>query len=276
VRQDVLLRVTPDIRVETHRKIETGHAGSKFGLEPRAAAALARALPPGLRFRGLHVHLGSQVLDARPLASTAAWCARFASEAGLELDTLDLGGGLGVAYVPGDPDPDPRRYAEEVVAGARAAFGRLPRLLLEPGRSVAAPAGVTLYRILTVKRTAAGTTWVAVDGGMGDNLRVPLYGARYTPLVASRVGAPPTGLYQIAGRHCESGDLLAEDVPLAEPRAGDLLAVPVTGAYHQTMALPYNLFGRPAAVLVDAGEARLVTRRETIDDLLARELDLAP
>ncbi len=238
-------------------------------------AELARALPAGLRFRGLHLHLGSQVLDARPLASTAAWCARFASEARLELDVLDLGGGLGVAYGPGEPDPDPARYADEVVAAARAAFGRLPRLLLEPGRSIAAPAGITLYRILTVKRTGAGGTWVAVDGGMGDNLRVALYGARYAPVVAGRVGDAPTGLYDLAGRHCESGDVLGEGLPLADPRPGDLLAVPVTGAYHQSMALPYNLIPRPAAVLVEDGEARLLTRRETVDDLLSREVDEA-
>jgi diaminopimelate decarboxylase len=275
VEQDVLLRVTPDIRVETHSKIETGHAGSKFGMEPPAVARLAQELPQGLRLRGLHVHLGSQVLDARPLVSTAAWCARFAAEARLELDVLNLGGGLGVGYAPGDPDPDPRRYAEEVVAGARRAFDRLPRLLLEPGRSIAAPAGVTLYRILTVKRTAAGSSWVAVDGGMGDNLRVSLYGARYAPVVAGRVGAEPTGRFGLAGRHCESGDVLGEDVPLADPRPGDLLAVPVTGAYHQSMALPYNLIPRPAAVMVDDGEARLITRRETVDDLLAREVEPA-
>ena len=275
VAQDVLLRVNPDIHVDTHRKIQTGHAGSKFGLEPRAAAALAHDLPPGLRFRGLHVHLGSQVLDARPLASSAAWCARFASEARLELEVLDLGGGLGVGYAPGDPDPDPRRYVEDVIGLARSAFARPPRLVLEPGRSVVAPAGVTLYRVVNVKRTAAGTTWVAVDGGMGDNLRVPLYGARYAPIVATRVEAPPTGLYQLAGRHCESSDVLGEDLPLADPRPGDLLAVPVTGAYHQSMAVPYNLFPRPAAVLVEGGEARLVTRRETVEDLLAREVDPA-
>jgi diaminopimelate decarboxylase len=227
--QDVLVRVTPDIVVDTHVKIRTGHAGSKFGLDPADALALLASLPPGLRGRGLHVHLGSQVVDAGPLRSAAAWCARFCADAGLR------------------------------------------RLLLEPGRSVVAQAGVTLYRVRVVKRTSAGTTWVSVDGGMADNPRVALYDAPYHPLLATRLDRPATGSYAVAGRHCESGDVLAWDVPLPDPQPGDLLAVPMTGAYHATMASTYNAFGRPAAVLVDGGEATEVTRRETPDDLLARE-----
>jgi len=144
--------------------------------------------------------------------------------------------------------------------------------VLEPGRSIAAAAGITLYRVVIVKRAANGTTWVAVDGGMADNPRPALYGAPYVPIVASRPADPPTGRFSIAGRHCESGDLLAADVPLADPRPGDLLAVPMTGAYHASMASTYNGFPRPAAVLVEEGAERLVTRRETVADLLVREL----
>ncbi len=273
--QDVLVRVTPDIAVETHKKIQTGHAGSKFGLDPAAARALATALPEGLRGRGLHVHLGSQVVDAGPLRSAAAWCARFCADSGIAPDVLDLGGGLGVAYTPGEPAPDPRAYASALVAAVPAAFDAAglsaPRLLLEPGRSVVAQSGVTLYRVRVVKRTSEGTTWVSVDGGMADNLRVALYDASYHPLLATRLDVPATGTFAVAGRHCESGDVLAWDVPLPDPVPGDLLAVPMTGGYHATMASNYNAFGRPAAVMVDAGEATEITRRETSSDLLLRE-----
>jgi diaminopimelate decarboxylase len=273
--QDVLVRVTPDIAVDTHRKIQTGHAGSKFGLDPDAARALATALPENLRGRGLHVHLGSQVVDAGPLRSAAAWCARFCTDSGIAPDILDLGGGLGVAYSAGEPAPDPRAYAAALAAAVPAAFAAVgleaPRLLLEPGRSVVAQAGVTLYRVRVVKRTSEGTTWVSVDGGMADNLRVALYDAAYHPVLATRLDQPPTGTFAVAGRHCESGDVLAWDVPLPDPVPGDLIAVPMTGAYHATMASNYNAFGRPAAVVVDDGRATEVTRRETSADLLARE-----
>jgi len=275
VEQDVLVRVTPDIAVDTHVKVRTGHAGSKFGLDPADALALLARLPAGLRGRGLHVHLGSQVVDAGPLRSAAAWCARFCADAGLRPDVLDLGGGLGVAYSPGEPAPDARAYATALVTAVPAAFTAagvpVPRLLLEPGRSVVAQAGVTLYRVRVVKRTSEGTTWVSVDGGMADNPRVALYDAPYHPVLATRLDRPATGSYAVAGRHCESGDVLAWDVPLPDPQPGDLLAVPMTGAYHATMASTYNAFGRPAAVLVDDGAATEITRRETPEDLLARE-----
>jgi diaminopimelate decarboxylase len=274
--QDVLVRVTPDIGVETHEKIRTGHAGSKFGLDPEHALALLRDLPTGLVARGLHVHLGSQVVDATPLRSAAVWAARFCARHGLAPDLLDLGGGLGVAYRPGEAAPDARGYAAALASAVPAAFAAAgldaPTLVLEPGRSVVAAAGVTLYRVLVVKQTTVGPTWVAVDGGMADNPRPALYGAQYLPLVASRPAEPPSGSYALAGRHCESGDVLAWDVPLAAPRPGDVIAVPMTGAYHQSMASTYNGFGRPAAVLVEDGAVRLVTRRETVEDLLAREL----
>ncbi len=273
--QDVLVRVTPDIAVETHRKIQTGHAGSKFGLDPGAARALLTTMPEGLRGRGLHVHLGSQVVDAGPLRSAAAWCARFCTDSGIAPGILDLGGGLGVAYSPGEPAPDPRAYATALATAVPAAFAAVglpaPRLLLEPGRSVVAQSGVTLYRVRVVKRTSEGTTWVSVDGGMADNLRVALYDATYHPVLATRLDQPPTATFAVAGRHCESGDVLAWYVPLPAPVPGDLIAVPMTGAYHATMASNYNAFGRPSAVIVDAGEATEVTRRETSADMLARE-----
>jgi diaminopimelate decarboxylase len=271
----VLIRVTPDIGVETHEKVQTGHAGSKFGLEPDAVAALIAALPGGLLLRGLHVHLGSQVVDPGPLSSAAEWCAAFCARLGYAPSVLDLGGGLGVAYVPGEASPDPRAYATALADAVPAAFAAhrlaVPQLVVEPGRSIVARAGVTLYRVRTVKVTSAGTTWVTVDGGMADNPRVALYGARYAPAIATRLDAAPTGTFALAGRHCESGDLLALDVALPDPRVGDLVVVPMTGAYHQSMASNYNLFGRPAAILLEDGVAHEITRRETAADMLARE-----
>jgi diaminopimelate decarboxylase len=273
--QDVLVRIAPGIEVDTHRHIATGHHGSKFGLAPADGAALLRSLPEGLMARGLHAHLGSQVLEPGPLVEGARWLVRFARAEGLPLEVLDVGGGLGIRYLPEDPAPDPathtRTLVEAVVQACAEEDATVPELVVEPGRSIVGPAGITLYTVLAVKRAADGSTWVAVDGGMGDNLRVGLYAARYAPVLAARPTAPATGRYAIAGRHCESTDVVAEDVPLADPVVGDVIAVPATGAYHQSMAVPYNLFPRPAAVLIDGGEVVEVTRRETIEDLLRRE-----
>ncbi len=273
--QDVLVRVNPDVAVDTHEKIRTGHASSKFGVAPDAAADLIARLPAGVRLRGVHVHLGSQVLDAVPLVQMADWLADFVAEAAPATDVVDVGGGVGVRYTDGDEAPDIRRFVVDVARGAADAFRRhglpVPELVLEPGRSLVAQAGVTLYTVRAVKTTADGTTYVAVDGGMADNPRVSLYGGRYHPVLATRMDAAPSGRYSVAGRHCEEGDQLAHDVPLPEPAVGDVIAVPMTGAYHQAMATTYNLFARPAAVLVRDGAARVITRRETVADLLARE-----
>ena len=277
-RQDVLVRITPAIGVTTHEKIATGHAGSKFGLEPARAVRLVGSLPSSLAFRGLHVHLGSQIVDDAPLVAVARFVAELTRANGLRCEVLDLGGGLGVSYRAGTAGPDPRSFARSLVTDAgeqfRAAGLDVPRLIVEPGRSVVAQAGVTLYRVVVVKETAAGTSWVAVDGGFGDNLRSALYDAPYEPFLAARPGATATGRFDLAGHHCESGDVIARDVHLPDPRPGDVVAVPMTGAYHQSLASTYNLYGRPAAVLVENGASTLVTRRETIDDLLARELPL--
>lgn len=275
-RQNVLVRITPDIPVSTHEKISTGHAGSKFGLAPERAVELARSLPRELAFRGLHVHLGSQVADDAPLVAVARFVAGLTVASGLPCEILDLGGGLGVSHRSGRGDPDAGAFARSLVADAarqfRSADLPVPQLIVEPGRSVVARAGLTLYRVVVVKETAAGGSWVAVDGGFGDNLRSALYGADYEPFVATRMEGAETARYEIAGHHCESGDVIARGVALAGPRPGDVIAVPTTGAYHQALASTYNLYGRPAAVLVEGGRATLVTRRETTADLLAREL----
>ena len=274
--QDVLVRIAPGIDVDTHRNIATGHHGSKFGMTPAEGAELLRTLPAGLRGRGLHVHLGSQILDAAPLVDAARWLPQFAKAEGIPLDVLDVGGGLGISYLPGQANPDPGLHTANLVAAitqvCEAEGIPVPQIIVEPGRSIVGTAGVTLYTVVGIKTVGDGSTWVAVDGGMGDNLRVGLYGGTYAPVVAARPLDPSAGSVRIAGRHCESTDVLVDGIELPEIHVGDVIAVPATGAYHQTMANTYNLFGRPAAVLVGNGDVTLITRRETTDELFLRDV----
>ena len=277
----VLLRVTPGIEADTHASIRTGHAGSKFGFTPEAAiAALAAARERGLEAAGLHVHLGSQLVDARAGWASIAWLAGFASvcarETGWTPGVVDLGGGLAIRHLEDEPDPSIADFVAQILDRVRRGFDAHdlapPQLVLEPGRSIVGPAGVTLYRVGAVKQAADGTRWAAIDGGMSDNPRPQLYDARYTALLANRASDGATATYSVAGKHCESGDVLIRRVALADPRRGDLLAVPATGAYTLAMASNYNGVPRPAAVLVGDGRARLIRRRETVDDLLALEV----
>jgi diaminopimelate decarboxylase len=279
--QPVLVRVTPGIDADTHPKIVTAHTASKFGLAPAAAvAALAHAAELAhVRPAGLHVHLGSQIRDVDTYVEVATWVAEFLDEHGLgHLPALDLGGGLAIAYTDADRVPDVRAAVEVTVtalAGLLTARGLpLPELILEPGRSIAGPAGVTLYTVGAIKHTTAGITYAAVDGGMADNPRPAMYGARYQAFAVDRAGEEATHTYAIAGKHCESGDVLIERVELPEPRRDDILVVPSTGAYTLAMSSSYNVVPRPAAVLIANGRARLIRRRETIDDLLALEAGL--
>jgi diaminopimelate decarboxylase len=269
--------VTPGIEADTHEAVRTAHHGSKFGLAPDDALELLRRLP---ECEGLHVHVGSQLLHLGAALMTVDWVAQFAARARAELDwtprVVDLGGGLGVRHVV----EEPAFGVEEFVGGLLGELRRAwqlqqlpqPAVVLEPGRSLVSRAGVTLYAVGVVKRASAATTYVTVDGGMSDNPRPAMYNARYAALLASRADAEPTGAYAVAGKHCESGDVLIERVELPEPRRGDILAVPVTGAYTLAMSSTYNAVPRPAAVLVGDGEARLIRRRETVDDLLAFEV----
>ncbi|HSP72430.1 MAG TPA: diaminopimelate decarboxylase [Gaiellaceae bacterium] len=275
-----LVRVTPGIEADTHEAIRTAHHGSKFGLPPDDVLTAVRALQDaGVEVEGLHVHIGSQLMHLRAAAMTVEWLALFAARCRAELgwtpQVLDVGGGLGVAHVPEEAPPSVADFVATVAGEVERAWAleRLepPRLLLEPGRSLVGRAGVTVYTIGSVKRASESTTYVAVDGGMSDNPRPALYGARYGALLANRADEPPAGGYAVAGRHCESGDVLIERVELPEPHRGDLLAVPATGAYTLAMASNYNAVPRPAAVLVADGRARLIRRRETVDDLLALE-----
>ena len=275
----VLVRVTLGVDADTHEAIRTGHHGSKFGLPPDQARALvADALDRELEVLGVHVHVGSQLADfdaqAETIVRLAAFAARCRDDLGWVARVADLGGGFGIRHHPDDDVPDAAALATSAATTARTAFLEAglpePELWLEPGRSLVGPAGVTLYRIGSVKRLP-GRTWVAVDGGMSDNPRPQLYDARYTALSATRLAEPTDEVVSVAGMHCESGDVLIDDVALPSPRRGDLLAVPATGAYTLAMASNYNGVTRPAAVLVKDGSARVIRRRETIDDLLRHE-----
>jgi diaminopimelate decarboxylase len=260
--QRVLLRVTPGIKPTTHTYIQTGQVDSKFGFPvedvPRAVDACRDA---GLELRGLHAHIGSQIFElgaferiAEVLSSLGEW------------PLLNLGGGLGIAYTESDDPPSIEDYVDALLRRAPEGV----TVLCEPGRSLVGNAGVTIYTVGTVKRAAAGRTYVAVDGGMSDNLRPMLYGARYEAEIADRFGGriPCT----IAGMHCESGDILVQDATLDDPRPGDVLVIPATGAYGHAMANNYNAVPRPPVIFCSGGEARMVVRRETYDDLTLREL----
>jgi diaminopimelate decarboxylase len=276
----VLVRVTPGIEADTHEAIRTAHHGSKFGLPPDDAVdAIRRARESGLHVAGLHVHIGSQLLHVRAAEMTVEWLSLFAarcrSELGWSPELVDVGGGLGVQYVPEEQPPTVAEFVGEIVGALDRAWSLQalppPKLVLEPGRSLVGRAGITLYTVGAVKRASESTVYVAVDGGMSDNPRPQLYNARYAALLANRADERPDGAYSVAGRHCESGDVMIERVELPAPRRGDLLAVPATGGYTLAMASNYNAVPRPAVVLVDDGTAELIRRRETVEDLLALE-----
>lgn len=267
--QDVLIRVTPDVRGDTHDHISTGQADSKFGFGTgEAHEAIARiALIPRLRLLGLHAHIGSQLLDLEPFRREVSQLARLGDHS-----TWDLGGGLGVRYNAHQPQPPSIDAYVRALISAATEHGMGPRsgrrLLIEPGRSLCANAGVTLYTVQSVRRNISH--WVAVDGGMSDNLRPMLYGARYEAHVADRLGG--RGSYVLAGMHCESGDVIVRDALLDDPRPGDLIVVPATGAYGYAMASNYNGTLRPPVIFCRDSRARLVVRRETFADLTARDV----
>jgi len=272
--QDCLVRVIPGVRATTHAAYATGHEGSKFGLPPPAArAAIARIeASPRLRMRGLHTHVGSQVMRAEELAAAVAPLAALG-----EYPVYDLGGGLGARYTYADAPPTLDEYLDTLIDAASALLPAQARLLIEPGRSLVAVNAVTVYTVTTVK-----PGFVAVDGGMADNLEVALVGQRFEATIANRAdgggatggGAAGGAAVSVVGRHCESGDVLCERVALDRPRVGDLLVVPVTGAYCYTMSNNYNGARRIPVVFAEDGQARLVVRRETWQELLAR--DVAP
>jgi diaminopimelate decarboxylase len=284
-RQQVLLRVAPGVEAHTHAHIQTGAPDTKFGvsIETGAARAVADAIhqAPGLELVGLHAHIGSQIFELEPYRATISRIVEFASELraafGFELRELSPGGGFGMRYTTADEMPlTPAQaagaVAEAVTAETRRCGFELPELTIEPGRSIVGPAAVALYRVGSIKVIPGVRTYVAVDGGMADNIRPATYGAQYTALLANRASDPVTDTVAVAGRYCESGDVLIRAARLPLPRVDDLVAIPCSGAYQLAMASNYNLVPRPAVVAVSDGRARLVRRRETYDDLLAAEV----
>jgi diaminopimelate decarboxylase len=273
--QKVLIRVTPGIKPSTHDYITTGQLDSKFGFgleEGLAARAIERVLASEkLELVGLHAHIGSQIFELEPYVKAIELIADFCDAVDFRPELLNVGGGLGIAYLDTDQPPAIDDYVEVKVAGVRRVFDPAPRILVEPGRSLVGNAGVTAYRVGTVKEIPGVRTYVAVDGGMSDNLRPMLYGAHYEAIVADRAGEAPGTPATVAGMHCESGDVLVRDTRLAAPNVGDVLVTPATGAYGYAMANNYNGVPRPPVIFCRDGEARVVVRRETWDDLLARD-----
>ena len=285
-RTDILLRLTPGIEPHTHRAIQTGGVDSKFGfgiLDGAALRATARAAKlERVRLRGFHAHIGSQVFDLEPFRLEAAACLDFAARARDEFEVtteeLNLGGGLAIRYLSGDQPPSVPRYVQALIEVVRAkvAEHRLapPKVFIEPGRSIVGDTGVTLYAVGAIKVIPGVRTYVSVDGGMFENPRPALYNARYEAVLAERPLAEPSQVAAVAGRCCESGDILIWEAHLPAVRSGDVLAVFSTGAYTYAMAGNYNRFPRPAVVLTGGGRARLAVERESYDDLVRK--DVAP
>lgn len=262
--QKLMLRVIPGVEAKTHASQATGGSDSKFGLPmDQALAAIERMRAhPLMEFEGVHLHIGSQILEVEQFAEAVEKI----STAG-EFETYDVGGGVGVKYTYSDDAPTVEAYLDAVVNAAREHLPADAKLMIEPGRSVVARAGVTLYRATTVKRT--GRVFVAVDGGLADQMDAALTGQRFEALLANRATEPWTETAQLVGRQCESGDLLVDRAPLPAARVGDLVVTATTGAYGYTLANNYNGALKPAVVFVADGEARLVARRETYDEFLA-------
>ncbi|HEU4977254.1 MAG TPA: diaminopimelate decarboxylase [Solirubrobacteraceae bacterium] len=266
-RQRVQMRIAPGISPDTHPGISTGGPNTKFGFSLHdAPAAIARVQASDrLDLDGLHLHIGSQIMDLEPFRDAVAAIAALG-----DFRTVNLGGGLGAVYTAEDRPPSIEDYVAAKVDAVRELLGPDVRVLDEPGRALVANACVTLYSVETVKRNVS--TWVAVDGGMSDNLRPMLYGARYEAAIADRITAPGTVRCHLAGKHCESSDVIAYDAELADPRPGDVVVTPATGAYCFSMSNSYNGVPRPPVVFARDGQARVVVRRETYDDLEARDV----
>lgn len=288
--QNIMLRCNPGVDPHTHRLISTGQQDSKFGFNIKdgsAMGAIKKALSlPGLNIAGVHCHVGSQLLDPTPFVEAAGVMARFIrqikDETGCEIGILDMGGGAGVRYIETDQPATIPEFAKLVsealiVAIAEAGVAK-PKLMVEPGRSIAGEAGTTLYSIGPIKEVSIAEapgkkTYLAVDGGLSDNPRPTMYDAVYSAMIANKAADTPAHTYTVSGKHCET-DMLIASVLLPEAKTGDLLAVQTTGAYNQAMASNYNRFTRPAVVLVRDGQADLIVRRETLDDIV--KCDVVP
>jgi diaminopimelate decarboxylase len=278
--QPVLLRITPGIKPQTHSYIQTGQVDSKFGFGLQDGLALSAAKKAidleHVELKGIHAHIGSQIFElgsySKAIEIIMAFVKQIKDETGLTINELNTGGGLGIKYRVADEPSTVEEYADVIVDGVTAEAKRLglpmPKIMIEPGRAIVANAGVTVYTVGTIKEIPNIRTYVSVNGGMSDNLRPMLYDAVYEALLVNRAGDIPDTVVTVAGKHCESGDILIKDVTLPHPKTGDLLCTPATGAYGYVMANNYNGQPRPAVVLVNNGEAKVIIRRETFEDLV--------
>ena len=281
---DILFRIKPGIDAHTHDFVRTGQIDSKFGVAFETGEAFeivkASLKTPNVRLVGVHCHIGSQIFDLEPFVLAAevllGFIAEIKTELGYEIDELNLGGGFGIKYVEEHDPISYESYIEEVSKIVKKICAeksiKLPKILMEPGRSLTAPAGITLYTVGSVKDIPNVRTYVAIDGGMVDNPRYALYKSVYTAEVANKAGDPKSMKVAIAGRCCESGDLIGMDIPLQEVCAGDTLAILATGAYNYSMASNYNRIPRPPVVFVSGGEDRLVIKRESYDDIVKNDI----
>jgi diaminopimelate decarboxylase len=276
----LMLRLTPGIECHTHEYIRTGHLDSKFGFDPNDLNEVFKFVSqqPNLNCVGLHAHIGSQIFERQPhqdLAAVMVQWLRDAAKYGLNITELNVGGGLGIKYVESDDPPSIDEWVKAICEVVQAACAvenlPLPKLLSEPGRSLIAPACVTAYTIGSSKTIPEIRTYVAIDGGMSDNPRPITYQSVYRAVVANKLSAPITETVTIAGKHCESGDILIKNAQLPKTQPGDILLVMGTGAYNYSMASNYNRLPRPAAVVVTNGEANLILQRETYQDLIRQD-----
>ncbi len=280
--QDILLRLCPGIDPHTHRYVATGVADSKFGFPmAQAKEALARSLStPNLNLVGLHAHLGSQICEIKPYQDAVEIMFRFAAEMrdehGFELLEFSPGGGFAIQYTLDDPAPSTADFAQAITSSLVSVTEELglhqPRLIVEPGRGIVGRAGVALYQVGGIKEIPGIRKYISVDGGIGDNIRPALYGARYEAIAANKMAADEMEVVTIAGRYCQSGDVLIRDISMPKLEPGDIIAVPCSGAYSIPMASNYNAVLKTAIVLVKEGEARLIRRRETYEDLMRRDI----
>jgi diaminopimelate decarboxylase len=270
--QKVLVRVTPGVNVHTHAAARTGQNDSKFGFSllggeaTRAIAAVEETR--NLELVGLHAHIGSQIFDLHEFEEEIDALATLADPS---YTVLNIGGGLGVAYLPEQVPPSIESYVETIMGRIRKHFDPLPRILIEPGRSLVGRAGITAYTVGTIKKVPGVRTYVAVDGGMSDNLRPMLYRSKYCAVIADRPQAEPDVTVDVVGKHCETGDNLIHEAQLSSPRLGDILVTPATGAYGHSMSNNYNGVPRPPVIFCANGNARVVVRREMYEDLIARD-----
>ena len=284
ISQGILLRITPGIDPHTHRAVVTGNVDSKFGSAIATGQALeivkAAINAKNIDLVGLHCHIGSQIFDIEPFSDAADIMVRFIAEIkeklGFEVRELNLGGGLGVAYTEDDAQISYAESIEKIGAIVRTFCAEhsiaMPRVILEPGRSLVAAAGATLYTVGSVKEITGFRNYISVDGGMPDNPRYALYQSQYTALIANRANAPRDYVATLAGRCCESGDLLGENMKIQKAQRGDILAVLVTGAYNYSMASNYNRIPRPPVILVRDGEARVAVKRESFEDIVRNDI----